>query len=507
LKTLRVILLALALVGAPAPAALAANELPGVGPVALAGDLGGATLAIPGYAGAAYRVHWLTNPYRLAVDLRGHWLGAPESSLWLGGGLVTRIRASRHGGGLTRIVFDLQAPADVRTENRGGALVFVVVPRGGRAPAYAPPYAAQMAPPYAAPMAGPYAPPSQPIAMPTPRPVPYPGYAGYSGYAPYQGYAPAPRVTPIPVLPPAAWGAPQPPAMTYPAPQVVQQPPAMPLPAYPPSAPPVAMANPYPVQAAQPMPQPAGQPGPPAMPDNDDPFADEAKAPPRPFFGSRAYLGPGLAVGLTETFPKGAANISAGLAPNMEGGLDQMFSPMLGLHVGIRQQGYSFSDDQLGDKVKRKHTRDEQDVRLGFRTRFDVGGGLEVFAQPQVAVRNVMVGTTVADAPPVEGFSKLDEYLSTSHLGYGGGLGLGLGYPFNDTIGLALGGEVNYMLGGGGKAAQIYPLLNAGGGLDLRFNFSGFGLCVGYKANMLSNGGVEYNWLSHGPAITLGANY
>jgi hypothetical protein len=496
LKTLRATLLALALVVTSTPAALAANELPGVGPVALAGDSGGATLAVPGLAGAAYRVQWLSNPWRLAVDLRGHWLGAPESSIWLGQGLVTRIRASRHGGGLTRIVFDLQAPADLRTENRGGALVLIVVPRRmAAAPAYAPP-------PYAPPYGVPYAPP-QAVAMPTPRPVPM--YPAYSGYAPYQGYmAPAPRVTPLPVMPPGMWAQPGPPAMTYPAPQAVPQASAVPLPAYPPSAPPVAMAPPQvPPMAPPPVSMPvSGVPG----PGDDDPFSDEAVVQPKSFFGSRAYLAPGLAVGVSETYEPGNAKISAGTAPNVEVGVDHMFTPMFGLHGGLRMLGYSFADDELGAEVNRRHTRDELELRLGGRARFDVGAGVEVYAQPQFALRNVSVGTTLAGVAPVDGFSKFDEYVSTSHLGYGGGLGIGVGYPFNETFGLALTGEANYLLGGSGKAAPIYPLLNVGGGLEARMNFGGFGVCLGYKLGML-NGGNDYSWLTHGPALSLGYNY
>jgi hypothetical protein len=473
--------------------------------VALAGDSGGATLAVPGLAGAAYRVQWLANPWRLAVDLRGHWLGAPESSIWLGQGLVTRIRASRHGAGLTRIVFDLQAPADLRTENRAGALVMIVVPRrtaayAPQAPAYAPPGYAP--PPYAPPYGMPYAPP-QAVAMPTPRPVPM--YPAYTGYAPYQGYgAPQPRVTPLPVMPPGVWA---PPAMTYPAPQAAPQAPAVPLPAYPPSAPPVAMAPPpgppMAPPAAAPMQMPvSGLP----EPGDDNPFSDEVVVQPKTFFGSRAYMAPGLAVGVSETYARGNANISAGMAPNVEIGLDQMFSPMFGLHAGLRSLGYAFTDDTLGATVNRRHTRDELELRLGGRARFDVGAGVEVYAQPQFALRNASVGTTLAGQAPAEGFGKLDEYVSTSHLGYGGGLGFGVGYPFNETFGLALTGEANYLLGGSGKAAPIYPLLNVGGGLEARMDFGGFGLCLGYKLGML-NGGNDYSWLSHGPALSLGYNY
>ncbi|MEB3328233.1 MAG: AMIN domain-containing protein [Candidatus Sericytochromatia bacterium] len=495
---LRATLLALALVGVPSPAALAANVLPGVGPVAVAGDLGGATLAVPGLAGAAYRVHWLSNPWRLAVDLRGHWLGAPESSIALGQGLVTRIRAARHGAGLTRVVFDLRAPADLRTENRGGDLVFIVTPRRAAA--------APQPRPYAPPYAGPYAPP-QAVAMPTPRPVPmYPAYPGYAGYLP-----PAPRVTPRPVMPPGVWAQPAPPAHTYPAPQAVPQAPAAPLPVYPPSAPPVAMAPPPQAPAAPPVAAPAGPPPvaapvPAPMPGDDNPFADEVVVEPRAFFGSRAYVSPGLAVGLSETYRAGNAEVTAGLAPNVELGLDQMFTPMFGLHLGLRSQGYAFTDQAVGPVLNRRRTRDELEVRLGGRARFDVGAGVELFAQPQLALRNVTVGTTVAGVAPVEGFETFNDYLSASHLGLGGGLGLGVGVPFNETFGLALTGEVNFLAGGSGPTQPIYPLLNAGGGLEARLNFSGFGLCLGYKLATLS-GANDYSWLSHGPALTLGYNY
>ena len=474
MKFLRHLALALALLS-PLPAALdaqAANYLPGVGAVSVSPGGGSVTLAIPGKAGTPYRVLWLTNPYRLVVDLQGHWLGAPTSSIWIGSGLVKQMRAARHAGGVTRVVFDLTAPADLRADNQGGTLVLTVVPRGT---------ATGVVP------QAPYYAPTAPV--PTRRPVPgYPPY-GYPapGY-PAPGYPPPiARVTPIPVMPPMGW---QPPP--GPAPMPMQTPP----PVY--QTPP-----PDPTMPVQP---PMASEPPPQFDPIDIPMASGAK----PVFGNRFIAGGGLALSLSEAYPAGNSELAIGMLPQGELGYDQLFTENLGISLGARFQGYSFTDDVAsGAGVAVKHSRDEIDATLGIRGRFDVGGGLEAMVQPQFVLRTANVKSTLTPTGGTAEELTTKDYLSVGYLGYGGGVGAGLGWRGTDWMALAVPLEFNYLLGGMSDATvtSVFPLMNIRAGLEARLDFGGFATTVGYKYTTYLNGGAGFSQSWHGPVLNLGIAY
>lgn len=484
MKLLRHLAIALALLS-PLPASLdaqAANYLPGVGSVGVSPGGGAVTLAIPGKAGAPYRVLWLTSPYRLVVDLQGHWLGAPKSSIYIGAGLVTQIRAARHTSGITRIVFDLTAPADVRADNQGGTLVLTVVPRGavGAAPI------APVAP-------GPYYAPTAPV--PTRRPVPaYPGYPPY-GY-PQPGYPPpVARVTPIPVMPPMGWYTPPPAA---PQPMPMQTPPPMPMP----------MQTPPP---AGPVPPPF-TPDPNASPPVFDPIdVPQVSMGPKPVFGNRFVAGGGAAISFAETYTAGNADLGGlGFLPQGELAYDQLFTSNLGISLGARFQGYSFEDQVAKDAgVNVKHSRDEIDATLGIRGRFDLMPGLELMAQPQFVLRTANVKNTLTPTGGTATDLTTKDYLSVGYLGYGGGLGAGVGYRPLDWMSLAVPLEFNYVLGGMGDStvATIFPLMNIRAGAEARFDFGGFATTFGYRYTMYTNGGVGFSQSFHGPVLNLGVAY
>lgn len=480
MKFLRHLALTLALLS-PLPASLdaqAANYLPGVGAVSVSPGGGAVTLAIPGKAGAPYRVLWLSSPYRLVVDLQGHWLGAPKSSIWIGTGLVSQIRAARHGGAITRIVFDLTAPADVRADNQGGTLVLTVVPRGavtGVVPPVAP------APFYA---------PTAPV--PTRRPVPaYPAYPGYPPYGyPPPGYLPpVARVTPIPVLPPMGWVTPAP------APMPMQTPP-----------PPMPMQTPAPFT---PVPPPF-TPDPNASAPVFEPIDIPVVSGPKPVFGNRFVLGGGAALSFAEAYPAGNSDLSVGLLPQGELAYDQLFTSNLGISLGARFQGYSFTDKVAKDAgVDVKHSRDEIEATLGIRGRFDLPGGLEALAQPQFVLRTANVKSTLTPAGGTATDLTTKDYLSVGYTGYGGGLGAGLGWRGTDWMSVAVPLEFNYVLGSMGDAtvASIFPLMNLRAGLETRFDFGGFATTLGYKYTMYSNGSAGFNQSWHGPVLNLGVAY
>ncbi|MEB3196406.1 MAG: AMIN domain-containing protein [Candidatus Sericytochromatia bacterium] len=499
MKTLRNLLVALSVMAIAAPVAEASNMLPGVGPVLVAPDQAFTTLTLPGRAGSPYRVAWASQPYRLVVDVQGFWLAAPESSLYIGQGLVTQIRASRLHSGISRLIFELRGPADMRAENRGPDLTLVVMPRGrGLAPA-APPLSYAPSPAYVPPPVEYQAPPAMyqaPLAVPTPRPLPpYPGYA-----LPYAAYPAGPPVTPAPVMPPMGWpvtppqmapAPPQAPPMAPPA-QVWTAPSPIP-------APPAAMPQ---APRMSPPPAPVAPVGP-----EEDLYAGLGPSPtPHPMLGNHVWLGGGLLLAVDETYTKGRSSSFANGVPALEFAADPLFHPNVGLSVAARMQGYSIKDQSL-TAVSRTYTRDEQEVALGVRGRFDLMPGFEVFAQPQAMVRNVGVATQLKVGNddvtnPLEG-----EFLSASHTGFGGGLGLGAGYRVVDWFSLVAGGEFNFLAGGSGPTAPIYPLMNYRVGLDTRFYFGPIAAALGYKFSGYSgdNGSYSYSW--HGPALNLGFAY
>ncbi len=469
----------------PLPASLdaqAANYLPGVGAVSVSPGGGAVTLAIPGKAGAPYRVLWLSSPYRLVVDLQGHWLGAPKSSIYIGAGLVTNIRAARHTGGITRIVFDLSAPADVRADNQGGTLVLTVVPRGA---------VSGVVPPVAP---GPYYAPTAPV--PTRRPVPgyqaYPPYWNPPGY-PAPGYPPPiARVTPIPVMPPMGWVTPPPGQMPMP----MQTQPPMPM-----QTPPPIGQNPVP---------PPFTPDPNFSPPTFDPIDIPQITGPKPVFGNRFVAGGGAALSFAEAFPAGNSDVAIGLLPQAELAYDQLFTPNLGISLGARFQGYSFTDQVAKDAgVDVKHSRDEIEATLGIRGRFDLPAGLEALAQPQFVLRTANVKSTLTPTGGTASDLATKDYLSVGYLGYGGGLGTGLGWRGTDWLALTLPLEFNYVLGSMGDAAvpTIFPLLNIRAGLEARLDFGGFATTLGYKYTTYSNGGAGFNQSWHGPVLNLGVAY
>jgi hypothetical protein len=471
-----------------------------VGTFAVTPENGGATLTIPGRASSPYRVTWLTNPYRLAVDIQGMRLGPAGSSMFVNSGLVIQVRAAQQPGNVVRVVFDLRGPADLRAETRGTALRLVVVPR---APAARPaPRQLLPQPPvmYAPPVAAP------PMGVPTPRPLPpYPGYV-----MPYQIFSPQVVVTPVPITPP----------MPFPTSAATTQPQAVSVasPAFDPSW---QSLVPPPWPSASPASSWQGADGelvkPPASFD-EDPFADEVEPPFKTVLGNRVWLGGGLLLNVNEDYARGNSKSTINGVPTLELGAEPLFTRNVGMALGFRMQGYGIQDaapDQFTG-VDRRYLRDEMEAHVGVRGRFDLAPGFEVYAQPQGVFRNVAVSTRGKDNAvlPPEAVIR-DEFLVQSHRGFGGGLGLGLGYRINDMFALVGSGEFNYLLGdylnspdpGARAVPAIYPMLNYRGGLEARFTLEGFSASLGYKFAAFNNSERGYDHLWHGPAVSVGVQY
>lgn len=503
LKFLRILACAPVAIIAISLPAFAAYSLPGVGPVAFSASNGGVVLTVPGRGGHPYRVTWLTNPYRLAVDIQGMWLPPGGSSLYLGQGLVTQIRAARQSGNIVRVVFDLRGPADLKTENRDNALRLRVFPRGVAAKASPPPAVAHVGPLTTAPRMMPlpqgFAP--APMAVPTPRPLPpYPGYI-----LPYQAFNPQVRITPVPLVPPIATPAP------------VSTP--IPLPAAtepPPSPDPDAGAHKASKGTEDETPGPKKS----SFPFDEDPFADEAEPPFVTVLGNRAWLGGGFLLNLNETYAAGSSNTTVNGIPALELGAEPLFTKNVGAAFGFRMQGYGIQDaDEQLSGVVRTYLRDEMEGHLGVRGRFDLAPGLEVYAQPQGVFRNISVaasvrGATAAQPDPDAVLS--NDFLVQSHQAFGGGLGLGLGYRLSEFFALVASGEFNYLAGsytltqaaGVSPPPVIYPMLNYRGGLETRFTFAPVSASLGYKFAAFSNAdGRGYDQLWHGPALSVGVQW
>ena len=139
------------------PGAEAQSALPGIGAVNYDERGGVLTLSVPYGARNPYRVLWLNGPNRLVVDIEGLLING-KRNLFIGSGVVDRIRAARFNKNTTRVVFDLSSPADLRTvtDGSGQRLLISVYPRGS-APAVAP--------------VSPVVPQVRPTPMPTPPEV------------------------------------------------------------------------------------------------------------------------------------------------------------------------------------------------------------------------------------------------------------------------------------------------------------------------------------------------
>jgi hypothetical protein len=278
---------------------------------------------------------------------------------------------------------------------------------------------------------------------------------------------------------------------------------------------PMQTPPPMPMQTPPPMTRDPGQPVPPPFTPEPEPsefaLVDIPQVTgPKPVFGNRFMLGGGAALSFSESYPAGNSELAIAMIPQGEIQWDQLFTSNLGLNVGARFQGYSFTDDlATAAGVEVKHARNEQEVTLGVRGRFDLPAGLEVMAQPQFVLRNMSVSSTLTPAGSTATDLTTKDYLTVGSLGYGGGVGAGLGWRATDWASVVVPLEFNYVLGGMSDATvtSIFPLMNLRAGLEGRLEFGGFATTLGYKYTMYSNGGAGFSQSWHGPVLMLGVAY
>lgn len=430
-----------------APNAQAQSALPGVGGVSYDEAANTLTLTIPYRGRNPYRVLWLNGPNRLVVDIEGLWLQG-KRSLFIGGGVVTRIRAARWQRNTTRVVFDLAQPADMRTVTDGASqsLMLTVYPRGSEPAMIGTPVTME---------------PVAQVPKATPRPQPT---------------WPSTRITPAPVY------TPQPMAPT-PVPTVVPTPEPTPAP------------EETPPEVEIPIEEPTPEP-------TEEPTAIEE----REFmvFGSRFTAGANVPLSLTENYPLGkSASSINGVIPAATFQWDQMFTPNVGLSANFNAMSYTFDDQAatftglIGTKIA--HRRDEYEGGLGIRGRLGLPAGLELMLQPGFMVRSVGVQNLVF--PLVGGVASpiatgnatvLNEYMYSGWLGYGASVGFGLGWHLIGPLSLAATGEADYLFGGSMNLASVptvFPMIGLKGGGEVRLDLGWFGLAAGYNLTNYSHSG------------------
>lgn len=434
-----------------APSALAQSALPGIGGVSYDEGANTLTLTIPYRGRNPYRVLWLNGPNRLVVDIEGlHLTG--KRSLFIGGGVVTRIRAARWQRNITRVVFDLAQPADLRTVTDGSSqsLMLTVYPRGSE-PA----------------MMGGTPVMMEPIAQATPRPRATPRPAPT---VPSTRITPAPVYTPEPMVP-----TPEPTVMPTPEPTPV------------PTEEPVEVE--IPIEEPTPMPE-------------ESPTAVEE----REFmvFGSRFTAGADLPLSLAETYPLGKSNSSiSGIIPVGAFSWDQMFTPNVGISANMKAMSYTFDDQAatftgaIGSKIA--HRRDEYEGGLGIRGRLGLPAGLELMLQPGFMVRSVGVQNLlfpivggVASPLATGSATTLNEYMYSGYLGYGASVGFGLGWHLIGPLSLAVTGEGDYLFAGSmnvPNVPSVFPMIGIKGGGEVRLDLGWFGLAAGYNLTNYTHSG------------------
>ncbi|HEY9723338.1 MAG TPA: hypothetical protein V6D47_15110 [Oscillatoriaceae cyanobacterium] len=471
MKSLRALAAALA-VTIPlslSPLASAANELPGVGGVTYDEAANTLTIAIPYSGRNPYRVLWLPGRNkRLVVDIEGMRIYG-KRSLFIGGGVVTRIRAGEFKYGVTRIVFDLARNADLRTVTDGAThtLLLTVYPYGTE--------------PQAA---------TAPTMAYRPTPAPQPHHAGQAMPTPQPMETPVPnaRITPVPVFTPSTMPTPMPEMTMAPTPPASAEPTPVPLPSELPS----------------PMETPPEQ-------------ATSTVAPTTAMvFGSRVYAGADLPLSLTETYPAGGSDSNvATIIPAGAFGWDQMFTPNFGISLFGHAMSYTLSDQAAADAgLSITHRRDDYEGEFGLRGRLPLPAGLEVMLQPGFMVRDMNVSSNSTDAAGNTAAADATSYLYSGFLGYGPAVVGGLGWHVWGPLTIATTGEFDYLLGGSMSEAgvsSVFPMTGIKAGGELRLDFGMFGLTGGYNITSYGfNGGSSDDTLSQnwgGPFLKLNVIY
>ncbi|MDB5098842.1 MAG: hypothetical protein JWM80_3263, partial [Cyanobacteria bacterium RYN_339] len=186
-------------------------------------------------------------------------------------------------------------------------------------------------------------------------------------------------------------------------------------------------------------------------------------------------------------------------------GWDQMFNQYVGISLGGHAMSYTLEDaEAVSGSVRIRHKRGDYEGNLGVRGRLPLGSGLELFAQPGIALRMVTVDTT-AQPLDADGADKGDalaadtlgeSYLTSGWLGYGANFQLGVGYHVFGPLSLAGLGEVNYLLAGSmnqASVASIFPLLGIRAGAEARLDFGFLGATLGYNYTTYSHSATNQN--------------
>jgi hypothetical protein len=446
------------------PKALAANVFPGVGSVDFNESSNTLSVVIPYQARNPYRVQWLNGQQRLVVDVEGMRLPS-NRAMYIGMGVVQQIRATKLRAGVTRLVFDLQQSADLRTLTDVGSrtLTLTVFPRGG-SPAV----------PYS------YAPAPRPTRRPAP--ISNPQYPNYSNYP-----LPNSRITPAPVMQPSF----APIAVPTPAPIVRYTPMPTPQPTF------------------VPMPRPTTD-----FSSNEGPSNQEFAV-----FGSRVDLGLELPLSFNEAYPAGNSLTSIGFIPGGTVEWTQMFGPYVGFGLGTHAMSYTLEDTEgaaAGQQIR--HKRGDYEFNIGPRGRLPLPFGLEMYAQPGFLLRKVTVDSTaqalsadgtVNTASPATAFGG-ESYLNSGFTGYGAQLQVGLGYHAFGPLSLAVLGEYNALLAGGMDQASvptILPLMGFRAGAEARLDFGLLDMALGYNYTSYGNSGLVLSQSWTGPYAKIGIAY
>jgi hypothetical protein len=448
------------------PQALAANVFPGVGSVDFNEAQNTLSVVIPYGGRNPFRVQWLNGQNRLVVDVEG--MNLPSNrAMYIGMGVVEQIRAARQRAGVTRLIFDLTQSADLRAMTDIGTrtLTITVFPRGAAPMAVRPPQTG-------------YAPAPRPTRRPAPNVRPY---------APAIPNVPVARVTPAPVMQPSF------------------APIAVPTPFNPPTPAPTAMPTFVPTPAPMVTPEPTEMP-------------TEAPSGPAEFavFGSRVYVGSDMPITFHEGYESGGSDTNVGFNLGGNFGWDQMFNQYFGISLGGHAMSYTIDDAEAatgGTQIT--HKRGDYEGNLGLRGRLPLGGGLEFYAQPGVALRMVTVDTVAqpldADGnptgDPLDNSTIGETYLTSPWTGYGPNFQLGVGYHVFGPLSLAGTGEVNYLFGSMGQpsVASIFPLLGIRAGAEARLDFGLVGATLGYNYTTYSHADLSQSWT--GPYIKLNVVY
>lgn len=408
------------------PGADAQSALPGIGAVNYDERGGVLTLSVPYGARNPYRVLWLNGPNRLVVDIEGLLING-KRNLFIGSGVVERIRAARFNKTTTRVVFDLSSPADLRTvtDGSGQRLLISVYPRGG------------------APAVAPVAPQVRPTPVPTPPEV---------------------RITPVPLF--------TPPPVVEPTPAPVETP---------------VFATPEPT----PIPMPTTdaydpfEPIEPTEPEAPVVVEEEAMV-----FGSRLTFGADVPLALTESYPAGGSDSTVS-SPLLGGTFawNQMFTPNVGMSLGMRAIGYTLRDaavTETGSDLT--HKRDDIEGDVGIRFRLPLGGGLEMMAEPGFMLRAMMVQNKLDGADTIVDEYLYSPWLGYGPK-VGAGLGWRVFGPLSlvatGEFNYFMAGTMFLP-----SVDPVFPMIGIRAGGEARMDFGFLGLAAGYNFTNYSFSGA-----------------